>query len=206
MARWYGAALTTGATVEQVASWPKRVSVVTADEVREAARAWLDKTPLGHRLSGQGTARPGEALVKASSRSGRRPRIRAVLAATMSFAVSIAAALLLAPRRRTTIERVVSPGGIEAWLVQEPTVPLVALDFAFRGGASQDPADKPGVANMATSLLDEGAGDLDSKAFHERLEAKAIELGFSANRDQTSGSVRTLSAISTRPSSCCGSR
>jgi zinc protease len=44
MARWYGAALTTGATVEQVASWPKRVSLVTADEVREAARSWLDKT------------------------------------------------------------------------------------------------------------------------------------------------------------------
>ncbi len=92
--------------------------------------------------------------MKASSRNGRRPRhSRRVLAATMSFAVSIAAALLLAPAAdATTIERVVSPGGIEAWLVQEHTVPLVALDFAFRGGASQDPADKPGVANMATSL------------------------------------------------------
>jgi zinc protease len=44
MARWYGAALTTGATVEQVASWPKRINAVTAEEVRDAARAWLDKT------------------------------------------------------------------------------------------------------------------------------------------------------------------
>jgi zinc protease len=43
MARWYGAALTTGATAEQVASWPKRVHVVTADAVRDAARTWLDK-------------------------------------------------------------------------------------------------------------------------------------------------------------------
>ena len=76
---------------------------------------------------------------------------------------------MLAPAAdATTIERVVSPSGIEAWLVQEHTVPLVALDFAFRGGASQDPADKPGVANMTTSLIDEGAGDLNSKAFHER--------------------------------------
>jgi zinc protease len=94
----------------------------------------------------------------------------------------------------TTIQRVVSPGGIEAWLVQEPSVPLIALDFAFRGGANQDPVDKPGVATMATALLDEGAGELDSKSFHERLEAKAIELGFSANRDQTTGALRTLSA------------
>ena len=44
MARWYGAALTTGATVEEVALWPKRVGAVTADEVREAARTWLQKT------------------------------------------------------------------------------------------------------------------------------------------------------------------
>jgi zinc protease len=43
MARWYGAALTTGATVEQVAAWPKRVEAVTADEVRNAARTWLEK-------------------------------------------------------------------------------------------------------------------------------------------------------------------
>ncbi len=131
-----------------------------------------------------------------SSSYGRRPRnSRRVFAAAVSFAASLAAVLVLAPAAdATTIERVVSPSGIKAWLVQEHTVPLVALDFAFRGGASQDPVDKPGVANMATSLIDEGAGDLDSKAFHERVAAKAIELSFSANRDQTSGSVRTLSA------------
>jgi zinc protease len=43
LARWYGSALTTGGTVEQVKSWPDRVRVVTAEQVREAARAWLDK-------------------------------------------------------------------------------------------------------------------------------------------------------------------
>ncbi len=73
-------------------------------------------------------------------------------------------------------------------------MPLIALDFAFRGGADQDPVDKPGVANMATELLDEGAGEYDSKSFHERVEAKAIELDFNASRDHTTGSLRTLSA------------
>ena len=57
-----------------------------------------------------------------------------------------------------TIERVVSPGGIEAWLVRDQTLPLIAVEFAILGSAVQDPADKPGVANLATSLLDEGAG------------------------------------------------
>jgi zinc protease len=92
----------------------------------------------------------------------------------------------------TTIERIVSPGGIEAWLVREPSVPLIALDFAFKGGATQDPPGKPGVATMAAALLDEGAGDIDSKTFHERVEANAIEIGFTATRDYVSGSLRTL--------------
>jgi zinc protease len=43
MARWYGAALTTGASVNDVRHWPDRVRAVTADQVRDAARQWLDK-------------------------------------------------------------------------------------------------------------------------------------------------------------------
>jgi zinc protease len=43
MAQWYGAALATGATVEEVGAWPERIRAVGADQVREAARRWLDK-------------------------------------------------------------------------------------------------------------------------------------------------------------------
>jgi len=43
MARWYGSALTTGATVEDVTHWPDRVRKVTAEAVQDAARQWLDK-------------------------------------------------------------------------------------------------------------------------------------------------------------------
>jgi len=43
MARWYGAALTTGSTVEEVQAWPDHVRAVTADAVNAAAKAWLDK-------------------------------------------------------------------------------------------------------------------------------------------------------------------
>ena len=43
LARWYGVALTTGLTVEQVTTWPDRIRTVNAEAVREAARAWLDK-------------------------------------------------------------------------------------------------------------------------------------------------------------------
>jgi len=108
--------------------------------------------------------------------------------------VFLIAALCIAsaPARAMPIERVISPGGIEAWLVRQETVPLISLEFAFVGGASQDPADKGGVANMVSALLDEGAGDLDSRTFHERLEGKAIELSFRAGRDYFNGSLRML--------------
>lgn len=90
------------------------------------------------------------------------------------------------------VERIVSPGGIEAWLVREPSVPLVTMEFAFLGGTSQDPAAKPGIANMVSQLLDEGAGELDAKAFQTRMEERAIEMSFSATRDYFRGTLRTL--------------
>jgi zinc protease len=78
------------------------------------------------------------------------------------------------------------------WLVRDPTVPLIAIDFGFRGGSTQDPQDKGGTASMMASLLDEGAGDVDGKTFHERLENKAIELNINAGRDTIRGTLRTL--------------
>jgi zinc protease len=43
LARWYGTALTSGATVEDVRNWPDRIRAVTAQQVQDAARQWLDK-------------------------------------------------------------------------------------------------------------------------------------------------------------------
>jgi zinc protease len=43
LARWYGAALTTGLTIDDIRSWPDRIRAVTAEQVREAALKWLDK-------------------------------------------------------------------------------------------------------------------------------------------------------------------
>ncbi|HEY4982106.1 MAG TPA: insulinase family protein, partial [Pseudolabrys sp.] len=113
----------------------------------------------------------------------------------MLAAIALAALALLtaAPvASAMTIEKIVSPAGIEAWLVREQTVPLVSLNYAFHGGSSQDDAEKSGAANLAADLLDEGAGDLDGKTFHERLESHAIELSFHVGRDDFRGSLRAL--------------
>jgi zinc protease len=114
-----------------------------------------------------------------------------IVALALGFAVSLAAPTADAASK---IQAITSPGGIKAWLVSEPSVPIVALDYSFKGGGNADPAGRPAVATMLAALLDEGAGELDARAFQERMEEKAIQLGFSANRDQFRGSMHTLAA------------
>jgi zinc protease len=43
LARWYGGALTTGLSIEDIRSWPERIRAVTAEQIRAAAQKWLDK-------------------------------------------------------------------------------------------------------------------------------------------------------------------
>lgn len=90
------------------------------------------------------------------------------------------------------IQRVVSPGGIEAWLVEDHRIPLMALNLTFRGGAALDPKGKEGLAQMSAALLDEGAGPLDATAFQKELADKSISLSFGADFDNFSGGLKTL--------------
>lgn len=101
-----------------------------------------------------------------------------------------------APARAIEVQRVVSPGGIEAWLVQDQSVPVLAVEFAFEGGAALDPPGKEGLANLVSTLLDEGAGPYDSQAFQKRLADNAISLSFDAGYDAFFGSLKT--ALETR--------
>jgi zinc protease len=112
----------------------------------------------------------------------------------VKFLVLLLVAVLTTPASATTIERVVSPGGIEAWLVRETQTPLIAVEFAFRGGNAQDPAGKEGTANLVAAMLDEGAGELDARAFQDRMQRLAMQMSFSVSRDTFSGSFRTLTA------------
>ena len=50
------------------------------------------------------------------------------------------------PARAVEVQRVVSPSGIEAWLVEDHSNPIISLNLAFRGGAALDPAGKEGLA------------------------------------------------------------
>ena len=75
-----------------------------------------------------------------------------------------------AAQSTVNVRELVTPRGVAAWLVEDYAVPLVSLEFAFTGGAAQDPSGKAGAATMLAGLLDEGAGDLDSQAFQRALD------------------------------------
>ena len=113
-------------------------------------------------------------------------------------ALAIAAFFLLVaglpwPAEATKITRVKSPGGIEAWLVSEPSIPMLSMEVVWRGGSALDPMGREGLAEVAAAVLDEGAGEYDSQAFQTRLDDRAIELRFSADRDFFRANIRTLS-------------
>ena len=115
-------------------------------------------------------------------------RSLAAAAALVAVLASPAAPALAAPE----ILEVESAGGVTAWLVNEPGIPIVSVQVAFRGGSIADPAGKEGLANMVAGLLDEGAGDLDSAAFQERLQELAIGFSARANKDTFRLGMRTL--------------
>ncbi|WP_144186269.1 M16 family metallopeptidase [Elioraea rosea] len=90
------------------------------------------------------------------------------------------------------VQVVTSPGGIRAWLIEDRSVPVVSLSFAFRGGAALDPAGKEGRATLTAALLDQGAGELDTAAFSTALRDRAVSLNFGAGRDEFTGGLRCL--------------
>lgn len=96
------------------------------------------------------------------------------------------------PAEAIEIKEVKSKAGITAWLVEDHTNPLIAMQFSFAGGAANDPAGKEGTANFITAMMDEGAGDLDSAAFQAKRDGLAMKMSFDANFDQFQGSFQTL--------------
>jgi len=92
------------------------------------------------------------------------------------------------------IERVISPGGIEAWLVHEPSIPIIAMEVLWRdAGEKVVPEAQGGLASLLSALMTEGAGDLDAQAFAGALQERGIRLSFGADRDHFSMSLRTVS-------------
>jgi zinc protease len=110
--------------------------------------------------------------------------IRAVFVALLALALPAAAEI--------QIKEVTSPGGITAWLVEDHNIPFTALEIQFRGGTSIEAPEKRGVVNLMTATLEEGAGDMDSRAFAEARDSLAAEFRFDSGSDSVSVSAKFL--------------
>ena len=92
------------------------------------------------------------------------------------------------------VEQIESPRGIKAWLVEEHSIPLVAIRFSFAGGSTQDGPGKAGLTSLMADVLGEGAGDLSAAQFKERVALLGARLSAFSRRDAIHGSLEVLAA------------
>jgi zinc protease len=100
-----------------------------------------------------------------------------------------------APARALEIREAVSPAGQAFWLVEEPAIPIVAVEISFAGGARLDPPGKAGLARLFAGMLEEGAGGMDATAFATRRDELAARFGFDSERDSIRVSATMLAEI-----------
>jgi zinc protease len=108
-------------------------------------------------------------------------------------AAVLALALLAGPAAAAEVKNLDIGRGAEAWFTEDHTVPVIAFVFSLPAGSAYDPAAKPGLAEFAATMLDEGAGNLDAEAYRTQLATLAIEVTAKAERDDLVVSVTTLS-------------
>ncbi len=112
--------------------------------------------------------------------------MRLVFAAALSLVAATS-------RADVNIQQLTTPGGISVWLVEEHSIPFIALDLSIDGGASLDRPGKRGAANLMTATLEEGSGDMTAQEFQAAREALAASYEFNVYDDSFSVSAKFLS-------------
>src|SRR5262249_8679470 len=118
-----------------------------------------------------------------------RPVMRSLRPFCAAFILLVICVL---PAGAIAIKEVKSKAGITAWLVEDHTNPLIAMQFSFAGGAAHDAKGKEGTGYVVNAMVDEGAGDLDSATFQAKRDELNMKMSFEANLDTFEGSFQTL--------------
>jgi predicted Zn-dependent peptidase len=102
------------------------------------------------------------------------------------------APLAFEPPDAATFRRVL-PDGTVVFLAPSREFPLVNLSITFKGGASLDPADVPGLASMTARMVREGgAATMPPAELDEQLDFLATEVGVAANDTFTTATMNCL--------------
>ncbi len=101
-------------------------------------------------------------------------------------------AVTTTPFHIPAVQKVVTDNGIEAWLIEEKSTPVISVSLIFKGGKASDPERLTGLSSLVTELMGEDAGKYTAEEFSEILSQKAIFLSFDASADTLRASMETL--------------
>ena len=110
---------------------------------------------------------------------------RFILGICLVFAGGVASAAV-------EIQTITTPEGIDAWVVEERSLPFIAMEVRMEGGANLDRPGKRGAVNLMMALLEEGSADMDAREFQEARESLAASFTFRAYDDTVTVSTRFL--------------
>lgn len=111
------------------------------------------------------------------------------------FCLALGVSFSCVASAQAAIVQEVKAGGVSAWLLEDHTVPTVAVKIVFKNaGSATDKKDKEGLASLTSELLLEGAGSMKALAFTKALEDKAIRLDSAVDEDTLSLTLETLSS------------
>ena len=152
----------------------ERYRAVTADDVRDATRRWLDTD---NRL-----------LLRFRPEQSQRP--------TEVAALDRAAEPALGQDRPFQVPEVHEAtlgNGLQLFVVARRELPKVAVDLVTRAGAARDPDGKAGVANLVVRTIDMGTGDRTALELADALGDLGTRLGGSTGTESAQLSLDVLS-------------
>ena len=112
----------------------------------------------------------------------------------LRFLLSIATLVALSTQASAVVEIQVirTPKGIDAWLVEDHSSPFVAIEIYFPNGSAAESASKAGSTYLMTSLLDEGAGDLDAVDYQIAVREVGARFAFDTYKQAIGVSAQVI--------------
>src|SRR5690606_1880598 len=99
-------------------------------------------------LIGQRPDRPAARLAARPEETSMRRFRKALIADAVALVLFLLTGPVAFANPSMEVQRVTSPGGIEAWLVEDHSNPILSIAFGFRVGTADDPDGKEGLAEM----------------------------------------------------------
>jgi len=89
-------------------------------------------------------------------------------------------------------EQAMLANGLRVILARRDTVPLVQMNMVFDAGYAADQFGRPGTANVAMSMLTDGAGDMDALEISREQWRLGVNIGGGSNLDNSSVGMTVL--------------